>query len=412
MSSTHQTQERPAAPAPTTGEGQFWERRPAGALPWVLGAVGLLGLGLVHDVPIRHSIESNLEDRSRASLDTAGAQGVSVDFTGRDGVLTGTLPAGTTADDLVTRIEALDGVRVVQADLGADQAAGGTGEASATGEPSAAASATSEPTDAASASVSPAATAGQFPSVTAEATGGTVTLTGSVPSQADADALVAAAAARYGEANVVNRLTVDAGLVAAGLSEFGSLLGALGARDEATAALAQGRLTLSGTVGSDEVKGAVEEAGTAVTGDAAKVTSRLTVGATGSGTGSTASPSLGGDKAAVQAALNQLPTISFQTGSATLTGQGWQAVRQAAQVLKDNPQSKVRVQGHTDDIGDAVANQQLSTARARAVREALHGLGIDHDRMSFIGYGETRPLVPNTSEANRLVNRRVQFQVL
>jgi outer membrane protein OmpA-like peptidoglycan-associated protein len=249
-----------------------------------------------------------------------------------------------------------------------------------------------------------------LPSVTAVASGGRVTLTGSVPSQEAVDALVAAAAARYGEANVVSQLTVDETLSPTGLTEFGLLIGALGPQDAATAALADGRLALSGTVGSEAVKGAVEQAAAAVTGDAARVTSQLTVGAAaGGGTGSSA---LTGDKATVQAALDRLPRITFQTGSAALTAQGWQGVQQAAQVLKVNPEIKVRVQGHADDVGNAASNQQLSTTRASTVREALHSLGIDHERMSFIGYGETRPLVPNTSEANRLINRRAQLQVL
>ena len=50
--------------------------------------------------------------------------------------------------------------------------------------------------------------------------------------------------------------------------------------------------------------------------------------------------------------------------------------------------------------------------RAENVRHTLHGLGISHDRMSYIGYGESKPKVVNSSDANRAANRRVQFVVL
>lgn len=423
MSSTDQaTRDGEAATTPTTTtpEGHYWERRRAGALPWVIGAVGLLGLGIAYDVPVRHAIEDTLQSRSREALDAAGAQGVVVDFTGRDAVLTGSLPAGMTEEDLITRLEDLDGVRVVRADFGAD---GTEGQASGSATPTGQASpSTDASAGAGGPSVSAAATSGSPPSVTVAAAGGEVTLSGGVPSQADADALVAAATARYGEGNVTDELTVRDGISSAGLAELAGLIGALGAQDDATAALSQGQVSLSGSVGSETTRTAVEQAATAVTGDAARVTSQLTV--TGAGSGATAAPSptsgSGSDagsattsgRAQVQAELDRLPQITFYAGSVALTPQGLAGVRQAADILKKNPSAKIRVQGHTDDIGDPMANQQLSTARARMVRETLNDLGIDDERMSFIGYGQTRPLVPNTSEENRQKNRRVQFLVL
>lgn len=414
MSTSESTQDTVVAAPTASQEGHYWERRRAGALPWVLGAVGLLGLGLAHDIPIRRSMENTLESNSRTALEAAGASGVNIAFTGRDGVLTGTVPAGLTAAELVARLEGLDGVRVVRVDLGGSAQAGGEG-AGAQASSSAAATPTAEagPSPEASSgaagepSISVAATSGQLPTVTLAATGGTVTLTGSVPSQADIDALVAAATAQYGQGKVVNRLSVDDTLRATGLTEFAGVIGALGTDDAATVALSQGRIALGGTVSTAAVKTAVESASTAVTGDAAKVTSQLTVAA-GVGSGSAGS----GDKGEVQQDLVELPTITFYTGRSSLTAQGLSAVRRAAQILKDNPSVKVRIQGHTDDVGDAAANQRLSTARARVVRETLHSFGIDHDRMSFIGYGETRPAVPNTSDANRMTNRRVEFLVL
>jgi outer membrane protein OmpA-like peptidoglycan-associated protein len=138
------------------------------------------------------------------------------------------------------------------------------------------------------------------------------------------------------------------------------------------------------------------------------VTSQLTAGP--AGTPAPAAPAA--PRAATQQRLNTLPQITFQTGTTRLTAAGLRAVRQAAAILRANPSIKVRIQGHTDDVGDATANLTLSTARAERVRAVLHQLGIAHERMSYIGYGESRPRLANSSDANRAVNRRVEFRVL
>lgn len=380
----------------TTTKHYFWERRPAGALPWVIGAVGLLGLGIAHDVPIRHSIEQDLEGRAAAAL--ADTPGVTVDFTGRDGVLSGTLPADADPRKLIERVENLDGVRVVTANFGT-----GTGTGTGTSSPSAVAS---SPSAAVPSSAAPSAAAA-LPAVTAVTQGGKVTLSGGVPTQAAKDALVAAATTTFGAGNVIDQLTVDATVSDQGLTGFATLLGALGKPSAATAALKDGALTLSGTVADAAAKTAAEAAAAAVTQDAGKVTSQLTVGAA-------SAPSKPGKPAAgaPQQKLDALPQITFETGSTRLTPAGMRAVRQAAAILKANPSVKVRIDGHTDDIGTAPSNLRLSTARAATVRQVLHTLGIAHERMSYRGYGESVPKLANTSPANRAVNRRVEFVVL
>jgi len=407
---TTQETSRETVTTTTTTTHYFWERRPAGALPWVIGGLGLLGLGLGHGLPVRHGIEDNLTMRAKAAIAEAGATGAEITFVGRDGTLKGSLPPGVDAQALVSTIEALDGVRVVKADFGGSAAGGAT---------------TASPSPAASVEVSPSAPAGEAsatsevspsvartsgavaPSVTAVSKSGKVTLTGTVPSQAAMDALVASATGVYGAGNVVNALTVGDGVSASGLTEFGALVGALGKGSAATAALDAGRLTLTGSVADAATKAAAEASATAVTGgDAGKVTSQLTVG-TGTGTGTGNQAGTG-----AQAQLNRLPQVTFVSGSTRLTPAGMRAVEQAAAILKANPTVRVRVEGHTDDVGDAAANLRLSTARAEHVRKTLHDLGIAHDRMSYIGYGESKPKLVNSSDANRAANRRVQFAVL
>jgi outer membrane protein OmpA-like peptidoglycan-associated protein len=75
-----------------------------------------------------------------------------------------------------------------------------------------------------------------------------------------------------------------------------------------------------------------------------------------------------------------------------------------------NPRIKrVEVQGHTDNTGTPDHNKQLSNDRAAAVVSWLSSHGVAADRMTAVGYGQTKPLVPNVTAGNRAKNRRVQF---
>jgi outer membrane protein OmpA-like peptidoglycan-associated protein len=80
-----------------------------------------------------------------------------------------------------------------------------------------------------------------------------------------------------------------------------------------------------------------------------------------------------------------------------------------AQILKDNPNVTLEVQGHTDNVGNPDYNQKLSQARAETVRKYLVSKGIAPNRLTARGYGMSQPIVPNTTEENRAINRRVQF---
>lgn len=113
----------------------------------------------------------------------------------------------------------------------------------------------------------------------------------------------------------------------------------------------------------------------------------------------------------MQRELTAIPPITFENDSATLTAAGRTAVEEAADLLRRNLRVKVRIEGHTDGNGSAARNLTLSQARAQAVLDALVSLGIAADRLSAIGFGETRPKVPDTSADNRAINRRVEFVV-
>jgi OOP family OmpA-OmpF porin len=106
--------------------------------------------------------------------------------------------------------------------------------------------------------------------------------------------------------------------------------------------------------------------------------------------------------------------INFATGSAKIVGPvSQQILSEVAQALTDNPGIKrVRIEGHTDSVGDDVKNLKLSQGRADAVRAALLKLGIDPGRMEAVGFGETKPIASNSTASGRAENRRTEFNIV
>ncbi len=101
--------------------------------------------------------------------------------------------------------------------------------------------------------------------------------------------------------------------------------------------------------------------------------------------------------------------IQFEFNKATIRPVSFPILDAVREVLVANPNIKLEVQGHTDNVGQAAYNQKLSQQRADSVRTYLVKAGIDPSRLVAKGYGMAQPLVPNNSEANRTLNRRVQF---
>ncbi len=101
--------------------------------------------------------------------------------------------------------------------------------------------------------------------------------------------------------------------------------------------------------------------------------------------------------------------ILFATDSATLQGSLVQDLRYVAQSLLDYPNSQVQVIGHTDNVGAAAYNQDLSQRRANAVASVLRDYGVPPGRVVAFGRGEDVPVASNLTDAGRQQNRRVEI---
>ena len=104
--------------------------------------------------------------------------------------------------------------------------------------------------------------------------------------------------------------------------------------------------------------------------------------------------------------------VNFDFDSARIRNDSEAKLDRVVRILQDNPGVRVRVEGHTDSTGPEKYNMDLSYRRAESVKNYLVGKGIDANRLSVVGYGETKPLVSNKTRAGRAVNRRVEFKVL
>lgn len=107
-----------------------------------------------------------------------------------------------------------------------------------------------------------------------------------------------------------------------------------------------------------------------------------------------------------------LQTIFFKFGSATIDKRSFPVLDQVAEVLNSRKSTRVRVEGHTDNVGNKNNNLRLSKRRAASVKAYLIKNGVAQDRLESEGYGMLKPLVPNTNAKNRATNRRVQFNIL
>ncbi len=105
----------------------------------------------------------------------------------------------------------------------------------------------------------------------------------------------------------------------------------------------------------------------------------------------------------------KIENIEFEVDSSTITQKGIETIKKIYIILKKYPDTKLEIDGYTDSDGDAQYNLKLSQERVDAVKKALVEFGLDGNRFTTKGYGESKPLVPNNSAENKAKNRRVEF---
>lgn len=110
-------------------------------------------------------------------------------------------------------------------------------------------------------------------------------------------------------------------------------------------------------------------------------------------------------------ALVELKNVFFETAKYDLKPTSTAELDKAVAWLKANPNVKVEIAGHTDNVGDKKMNLILSNNRAKAVYDYFVAHGIDVARLSYKGYGDTKPKVANDSDEHRQMNRRVEMRI-
>lgn len=228
-----------------------------------------------------------------------------------------------------------------------------------------------------------------------------IVLNGTVPDAATRQALSSAAAAKVGAGNVRNNLTVDTAQPTPGwLGQVQRLIPVVADSVSngvvAVNTAGGGNVVLRGTVGRQSTKTAIGTQAARLLGQGIALDNQLQV-------------------SAAQQSLNQLlegRKVEFVTDKAELTPESRRLLDQMAEVLRQNPNAQVSIEGHTDSRGRAAYNLELSQRRANAIRSYLNQQGIATNRLTATGYGETRPIDSNDSRTGRQRNRRVEFHVV
>ncbi len=102
--------------------------------------------------------------------------------------------------------------------------------------------------------------------------------------------------------------------------------------------------------------------------------------------------------------------INFDTGKSSIKAESQSIVDELYTMLKNNPELKIVIEGHTDNVGNPASNQALSEQRAASIKTALVNKGISPDRIKTVGYGQDKPVAGNDTEDGKAKNRRVEIK--
>jgi OOP family OmpA-OmpF porin len=263
---------------------------------------------------------------------------------------------------------------------------------------------------------------------------GRVILEGVLPSQNVRNAVLARARTLYGADRIEEHLRVAAGLADAGwTANAGEILPAFGKDAPKAGLIADGdTISLRGQVDSEDAKtrlvaDANAAAGANVTviddlallapapaGSPAAPSPGATPGGATPAAAGTAAPPAPPEPTGIAAEIARTlggKCNQFESGSAELTADCERALDGVARELIASPNTRLIIEGYTDNMGPREVNRRISERRAKAVKSYLLSKGVDSHHAIAIGYGEDRPIADNSTADGRKQNRRIQFIV-
>lgn len=107
----------------------------------------------------------------------------------------------------------------------------------------------------------------------------------------------------------------------------------------------------------------------------------------------------------------EIKNLNFKSGKYDIEKQYFEELNNLVLLLTENKDVNIEIAGHTDSIGNELANQILSENRAKSVKSYLVKNNINHKRISCVGYGEKQPIENNSSFENRKKNRRIEIRI-
>lgn len=102
--------------------------------------------------------------------------------------------------------------------------------------------------------------------------------------------------------------------------------------------------------------------------------------------------------------------INFESGKSAIKSESNSIIDELYKMLSSNPNLKIIIEGHTDNVGNSASNKTLSEQRATSVKNSLASKGISVDRIKTIGYGQDKPIADNSTEEGKAKNRRVEIK--
>ena len=104
--------------------------------------------------------------------------------------------------------------------------------------------------------------------------------------------------------------------------------------------------------------------------------------------------------------------LEFKTGSSVIAASSYNSLDRLVGLMKEKPNWKLLLEGHTDNTGSRSGNVRLSERRAGAVADYLFKRGIERNRLAVIGYGPDQPVASNATAEGRQKNRRVEMTIV